>query len=127
MLSFQKPLWKSLGVQGASPGTLQLTGVLGLAALLYGLYALRGPPKPDRDEQRAEQIPRAPGSSAAAAPSSDKAHRSDARTSATASSTQVRESRHRDYQVICFAGTCFLSVPIACLYYRLQALKVHCD
>ncbi|KAK9904670.1 hypothetical protein WJX75_000179 [Coccomyxa subellipsoidea] len=77
-------------LSGASPGTLQLTGVLGLAALLYGLYALRGPPKPDRDEQRAEQIPRAPGSSAAAAPSSDKAHRSDARTSATASSTQVR-------------------------------------
>ena len=26
----------------ASPGALQLTGVLGLAALLYGLYALRG-------------------------------------------------------------------------------------
>ena len=33
-------------VQEASPGTLQLTGVLGLAAIVYGLYALR--PKPDR-------------------------------------------------------------------------------
>ncbi|CAL5224655.1 g7373 [Coccomyxa viridis] len=33
-------------VSEASPGTLQLTGVLGLAAVVYGLYALR--PKPDR-------------------------------------------------------------------------------
>jgi hypothetical protein len=33
----------SVPVQEAPAGSLQLTGVLGLAALVYGLYQLRGP------------------------------------------------------------------------------------
>ena len=53
----------------ASPGTLQLTGVLGLAALLYGLYALRGGRAQRPEEERRRRCGDnsgecAPGSSA---------------------------------------------------------------
>ncbi|BDA49538.1 Peroxisome biogenesis protein 22 [Coccomyxa sp. Obi] len=77
-------------LSGASPGTLQLTGVLGLAALLYGFYALRGAPKTDSDEQRSEQLSRASGSTATASSSLEKPQTNTAPSPATTSSAQLR-------------------------------------
>lgn len=48
----------------APPGSLQLTGVLGLAALLFAYYQLRRPANPDRSTQQGGS---GTGSSAAAA------------------------------------------------------------
>lgn len=44
-------------LQEAPAGSLQLTGVLGLAALVYGLYQLRGPGR--RDDNAGPPAPRA--------------------------------------------------------------------
>ncbi|CAK0787573.1 hypothetical protein CVIRNUC_010795 [Coccomyxa viridis] len=52
----------------ASAGTLQLTGVLGVAAVLYGLYALR--PKPGRRPQQRPRQAEASASLTASAASS---------------------------------------------------------
>ena len=42
---------RSVGSQEAPAGSLQLTGVLGLAALVYGLYQLRGPTRRDDSDR----------------------------------------------------------------------------
>lgn len=99
--------------QEVSPGTLQLTGILGLAALLYGYYSLRGNPKPDDADQRRINEAGTSGSQSTQANNAAKPQHSTLTSSSAASQPSVSRlgileqscAKHTAMQTIMFVAS----------------------